>query len=130
MTYYPDGLPPNMSTAPIIEHSNPRPFSAAETLTPRPSDSGLQGSTRASSEVDDPKAKRANDELADQDRDLEKQETKDKSNGEDSKDEKDEEEQKDPNLIEWDGPDDKVGRNACLSESSTNSKSGKPHELA
>lgn len=117
MTYYPDGLPPNMSTSPIIdrEQSNPRPFSAAETLTARPSDSGLQGSTRASSEVEDPKAKQANDRSANQDTDLEKQESKDKSKDEDNKDEKDEEEKKDPNLIEWDGPDDKVGQPVHLS---------------
>ncbi|GAB7337237.1 hypothetical protein MBLNU457_g2610t2 [Dothideomycetes sp. NU457] len=97
-----------MSTSPIIarEHSDPRPFSASETLTARPSDSALQGSTRASSEVEAPKAKQADDRSADQDTDLEKQESKDKPNEQDDKDEKDEEEKKDPNLIEWDGPDD------------------------
>lgn len=121
-----------MSTPPIIsgDQSNLRPSSATETLTARPSDSGLQGSTRASSEVEDPKAKKADDEAADQDRDLEKQDSKDKPNNEDKEDEKDEEEKKDPNLIEWDGPDDKVSRTTCLAQSSTNSKPGKPYELA
>ena len=105
LNFLPDGIAPNVAAPNLRRQQDLRPLSSAETLAARPSTS------HELSESSLPKEKREsfNGENGDRDasddntdRDLEKQEDK-----EPPKDDKSEEE-KDPNLIEWDGDDDKV----------------------
>lgn len=105
LVFQPDGMASSAAAPDTGSRQEVRPLSSAETLAARPStshapsDSSLQKEKRKSFGGHD-----GNDNNPD--RDLEKQETG-RQDKEDSKDEKDKEE-KDPNLIEWDGDDDKV----------------------